>query len=382
VVISLDRMNAVRAIDTVANTMVAEAGAILGNLRRAAQDAGRLLPLSLAAEDSSQIGGNVATNAGGVNVVRYGMARELVLGLEAVLPTGEIFHGLRTLRKDNTGYDLKQLLIGSEGTLGIITAVALRLYPRTDVRSVVLAAVESPAQALQLFEILFEQCGARLQAFEFFTGDCLDLVLTHAEGVQEPFEQRYPAYVLVELADTTDEAALNTLLENVIGTALERGLCLDAAVSASLAQLQTLWKLREEISEAQRADGPHLKHDVSLPIERIPDFMQTAEARVRALYPDIRPFIFGHFGDGNLHYNLSRPAGADRNWVAEHGAAITDAVLDEVNRYGGSISAEHGIGQLKREHFLHSKDAVELRLMREIKKVMDPAGIMNPGKLL
>jgi len=382
VVLSLDRMNAVRSIDTVANTMVAEAGAILGNLRRAAQDAGRLLPLSLAAEDSSQIGGNVATNAGGVNVVRYGMARELVLGLEAVLPTGEIFNGLRTLRKDNTGYDLKQLLIGSEGTLGVITAVALRLFPRTDVRSVVLTAVESPAQALQLFEILFEQCGARLQAFEYFSGDCLDLVLTHAEGVQEPFDQRYPAYVLVELADTADEAGLTALLENVIGTALERGLCLDAAVSASLSQLQTLWKLREEISEAQRADGPHLKHDVSLPIERIPDFMVSAEARVRALYPDIRPFIFGHFGDGNLHYNLSRPAGAERDWVAVNGAAITDAVLDEVNRYGGSISAEHGIGQLKREHFLHSKDAVELRLMREIKKVMDPAGIMNPGKLL
>ncbi|MDQ6214559.1 FAD-binding oxidoreductase [Achromobacter insolitus] len=382
VVLSLDRMNAVRSIDTIANTMVAEAGAILGNLRRAAQDAGRLLPLSLAAEDSSQIGGNVATNAGGVNVVRYGMARELVLGLEAVLPTGEIFHGLRTLRKDNTGYDLKQLLIGSEGTLGVITAVALRLFPRTDVRSVVLAAVESPAQALQLFEILFEQCGARLQAFEYFSGDCLDLVLAHAAGVQEPFGQRYPAYVLVELADTADEAALNGLVENVIGTALERGLCLDAAVSASLAQLQALWKLREEISEAQRADGPHLKHDVSLPIERIPDFMESAEARVRALYPDIRPFIFGHFGDGNLHYNLSRPAGADRDWVAVHGEAITDAVLDEVNRYGGSISAEHGIGQLKRDHFLHSKDALELRLMREIKAVLDPAGIMNPGKLL
>lgn len=382
VVLSLDRMNAVRSIDTVANTMVAEAGAILGNLRRAAQDAGRLLPLSLAAEDSSQIGGNVATNAGGVNVVRYGMARELVLGLEAVLPTGEIFNGLRTLRKDNTGYDLKQLLIGSEGTLGVITAVALRLFPRTDVRSVVLTAVESPAQALQLFEILFEQCGARLQAFEYFSGDCLDLVLTHAEGVQEPFDQRYPAYVLVELADTADEAGLTALLENVIGTALERGLCLDAAVSASLAQLHALWKLREEISEAQRMDGPHLKHDVSLPIERIPDFMVSAEARVRALHPDIRPFIFGHFGDGNLHYNLSRPAGAARDWVAVNGGPITDAVLDEVNRYGGSISAEHGIGQLKRDHFLHSKDPVELRLMREIKKVMDPAGIMNPGKLL
>ncbi|MFJ1300579.1 FAD-binding oxidoreductase [Pseudomonadota bacterium AL_CKDN230030165-1A_HGKHYDSX7] len=382
VVLSLDRMTAVRSIDTIANTMVAEAGCILGNLRRAAQEAGRLLPLSLAAEDSSQIGGNLATNAGGVNVVRYGMARELVLGIEAVLPTGEIFNGLRTLRKDNTGYDLKQLLIGSEGTLGVITAVALRLYPRTDVRSVVLAAVESPKQALELYELLFQRCGARLQAYEFFTGDCVDLVLAHAQGVQEPFAQRYPAYVLMELADTSDEAALNQLLETVVGEALERELCLDAAVSASLGQLQALWKLREEISEAQRADGPHLKHDVSLPIERIPEFMVTAEARLRELDPSVRPFIFGHFGDGNLHYNLSRPAGAPREWAAEHGAAVTDIVLDEVHRYGGSISAEHGIGQLKREHFLHTKDPLELRLMREIKRVFDPAGIMNPGKLL
>ncbi|SAI50421.1 oxidoreductase [Bordetella ansorpii] len=382
VVLSLDRMNAVRGIDTVANTLVAEAGCILGNLRRAAHEAGRLLPLSLAAEDSSQIGGNVATNAGGVNVVRYGMARELVLGLEAVLPTGEIFHGLRTLRKDNTGYDLKQLLIGSEGTLGVITAVALRLFPRVDTRSVVLAAVQSPAQALQLFELLYEQCGARLQAFEFFTGDCVDLVLRHAQGVQEPFAQRYPGYVLVELADSVDEAALNALVEQVIGAALERELCLDAAVSASLAQVQALWKLREEISEAQRADGPHLKHDVSLPIERIPEFMVSAEARVRAVSADVRPFIFGHFGDGNLHYNLSRPAGAPTDWAAKEGAAITDVVLDEVNRYGGSISAEHGIGQLKRDHFLHSKDPLELRVMRDIKRALDPKGIMNPGKLL
>lgn len=382
VVLSLDRMNAVRSLDTIANTLVAEAGCILGNLRRVVQQAGRLLPLSLAAEDSSQIGGNVATNAGGVNVVRHGMTRELVLGLEAVLPNGEVFHGLRTLRKDNTGYDLKQLLIGSEGTLGVITAVALRLLPRTDVRSVVLAAVESPAQALQLFELLYEQCGARLQAYEFFEGSCLDLVLAHAEGVQAPFAQRYPAYVLVELADTTDEAALNTLLENVIGTALERELCLDAAVSTSLVQLQALWKLREEISEAQRADGPHLKHDVSLPIERISAFMVSAEQRLRALHADIRLYIFGHFGDGNLHYNLSRPAGAPRDWVALYGAAMTDAVLDEVHRHGGSISAEHGIGQLKRDHFLHTQDPLELRLMRDIKRLFDPAGILNPGKLL
>lgn len=382
VVLSLDRMNAIRSLDTLANTLVAEAGCILGNLRRAAADAHRLLPLSLAAEDSCQIGGNLATNAGGVNVVRYGMTRELVLGVEAVLPTGEVFHGLRTLRKDNTGYDLKQLLIGAEGTLGVITAAALRLFPRNDTRSVVLAAVESPAQSLQLFSLLFERCGARLQAFEFFTGDCLDLVLAHAEGVQEPFGQRYPAYVLVELADTIDEAALNALLEQVIGDALEQGRCLDAAVSASLAQLQALWKLREEISEAQRADGPHLKHDISLPIEQIPAFMATMEARLRAQSPDVRPFIFGHFGDGNLHYNLSRPTGAPRDWAGTHGEALTETVLDEVMRYGGSISAEHGIGQLKRHAFLQYKDPLELRLMRDIKRVLDPAGIMNPGKLL
>jgi FAD/FMN-containing dehydrogenase len=382
VVLSLDRMNAVRTLDTVANTLVAEAGCILGNLRRAAHDAGRLLPLSLAAEDSCQIGGNLATNAGGVNVVRYGMTRELVLGVEAVLPTGEIFHGLRALRKDNTGYDLKQLLIGSEGTLGVITAASLRLLPRADVRAVVLAAVESPDQALQLFELLYGQCGARLQAFEFFTGACVDLVLAHAEGVQEPFAQRYPAYVLVELADSADEQAVGALLEDVMGRALERELCLDAAVSASLAQLQALWRLREEISEAQRADGPHLKHDISLPIEQIPAFMASCAQRLQAMGGDVRPFIFGHFGDGNLHYNLSRPAGAPTDWAALHGEPLTAEIMDEVMRYGGSISAEHGIGQLKREYFHRYKDPLELRLMRDIKRLLDPAGIMNPGKLL
>src|SRR5690606_2069990 len=264
----------------------------------------------------------------------------------------------------------------------VITAVALRLFPRTGVRSVVLAAVQSPTQALQLFQLVYEQCGPRLQAYEFFTGECLELVLAHAQGVQDPFAQRYPGYVLIELADTADEAALNALLENVVGDALERGLCLDAAVSASLAQLQAMWKLREEISESLRAEGPHLKHDISLPIERIPDFMESAEARLRQSHGDVRPFIFGHFGDGNLHYNLSRPTGAPREWAAEHGAAVTDIVLDEVNRYGGSISAEHGIGQLKRDHFLHSKNPLELRLMRDIKRLLDPAGILNPGKLL
>src|SRR5690554_3989009 len=227
VVLSLDRMNGIRSLDTIANTLVADAGAILGNLRRAAQDAGRLLPLSLAAEDSSQIGGNIATNAGGVNVVRYGMARELVLGIEAVLPNGEIFNGLQTLRKDNTGYDLKQLFIGSEGTLGVITGVALKLLPLVQVRSVVLAAVASPQQALELLRRVYGACGARLQAFEFFTDECLDLVLTHVDGMQQPFEVRHGGYVLIELADTADEQALQALLEDVIGRALEEELCAD-----------------------------------------------------------------------------------------------------------------------------------------------------------
>lgn len=382
VVLSLDRMNRIRSIDTIANTLVADAGCILGNLRRAAQEEGRLLPLSLAAEDSSQIGGNVATNAGGVNVLRYGMARELVLGIEAVLPDGEIFNGLQTLRKDNTGYDLKQLFIGSEGTLGVITGVALKLHPLAQVRSVVLAAVDSPRQALQLLRSVYGACGARLQAFEFFTDACLDLVLTHVDGMQQPFQERHGGYVLIELADTADEAALQALLEEVIGQALEDGLCQDAAVSASLAQLQTLWRLREEISEAQRADGPHLKHDISLPIERIPEFIETAERRLRAVSPDCRLFIFGHFGDGNLHYNVSRPEGADKSWAKEWEARIADAVFAEVAEYGGSISAEHGIGQLKRHAFHHHKDPMQIRLMLQIKQIFDPNSIMNPGKLL
>ncbi len=382
VVISLDRMNRIRSIDTIANTLVADAGCILGNLRRAAEAEGRLLPLSLAAEDSSQIGGNVATNAGGVNVVRYGMTRELVLGVEAVLPNGEVFNGLQTLRKDNTGYDLKQLFIGSEGTLGVITGVALKLLPLTRVRSVVLAAVNTPQQALELLRSLYGRCGARLQAYEYFTDECLDLVLAQVEGMHQPFEGRYGGYVLVELADTADEGALQDLLEEVIGEALESGLCEDAVVSASLSQLQALWRLREEISEAQRADGPHLKHDISLPIERIPQFIETAEATVREVAPDCRLFIFGHFGDGNLHYNVSRPEGADRGWAKEWEGRIAAAVFGEVAAYGGSISAEHGIGQLKRHEFHHHKDPMHLRLMLQIKQIFDPNSIMNPGKLL
>jgi len=382
IVLSLDRMRTIRRIDTIANTLVADAGCVLGDLRRAAADHRRLLPLSLAAEDSSQIGGNLSTNAGGVNVLRYGMARELVLGIEAVLPNGEVFEGLRTLRKDNTGYDLKQLLIGAEGTLGVITAAALRLLPRNDASSVVLAAVDSPQQALELYELLFEQAGHRLQLFEFFTDACADLVLTHVEGLRAPFAGRHPAYVLIELADTADEAALQALTERVIGDAIERELCSDAVVSTSYAQAGAMRRLREEISEALRMDGPHLKHDVSLPIEAIPAFIAAAGARLDARHPGLRLFVFGHFGDGNLHYNIARPAGSARDFFAQYGeSSVTDEVFDEVVRHGGSISAEHGIGQLKREYFHRYKSPLEIRLMRDIKRLFDPAGIMNPGKI-
>lgn len=422
VILSLDRMNAIRSVDTIANVVIAEAGCVLQDLQAAAEKAERLLPLSLAAEGSCQLGGNLSTNAGGVNVVRYGMTRELVLGIEAVLPNGEIFEGLRTLRKDNTGYDLKQLLIGAEGTLGIITAASLRLFPRNGVRTVVLAAVDSPQQSLELYSLLFAQCGQRVQAFEYFTHDCVELVLRHVDGLRLPFDAPHPGYVLIELADTVDEAALTALVEQVIGDALERELCSDAVVSASLAQLESIWRLREEISEAQRIDGPHLKHDVSVPIESMPAFMVAAQKRVEAVLPGARLFVFGHFGDGNLHYNVSRPAGtpprffslplsaadghsasddvdaasdadaeaaltaAGPNKTAEPGRtagdAVTDAVLDEVMRFGGSISAEHGIGQLKRHHFAQYKSPLERRLMAGVKALFDPNGIMNPGKLL
>jgi FAD/FMN-containing dehydrogenase len=393
VILSLDRMNTVRSVDTIANVIVAEAGCILADLQGIAAEAERMLPLSLAAEGSCQLGGNLSTNAGGVNVVRYGMTRELVLGVEAVLPDGEIFAGLRTLRKDNTGYDLKQLLIGAEGTLGIITAASLRLYPRNGVRTVVLAAVETPQQALDLYSLVFKRCGQRVQAFEYFTHPCLELVLREVEGLRAPFADAHAGYVLLELADTADEGALIALVEDVVGQALEDGLCQDAAVSTTLSQLAAFWRLREEISEAQKRDGPHLKHDVSVPIEALPAFLDAAGARLAETVPDLRLFVFGHFGDGNLHYNVSRPAGAPSDFFTQnagqtgaashkYGDLVTDAVLEEVARFNGSISAEHGIGQLKRAHFLHHKSALEQRLMRDIKKVFDPNGIMNPGKLL
>lgn len=383
VVISLDRMKSIKSIDPLANTMVAEAGCILGDLQRAAEAHNRLFPLSLAAEDSCQLGGNLATNAGGVNVLRYGMARDLVLGLEVVLPSGEIWDGLRTLRKDNTGYDLKQLFLGSEGTLGIITAAALKIFPATQSRAVALVAVESTRQALELLSILNDHCGQRVDAFEFFSAECLDLVLSMNPDLRSPFGDRHPGYVLIELADNGAEDVLQQLIEGALGEGIERGCCADVVVGTSSSQFRALWQLREDISEAQRVDGPHLKHDISLPIERIPEFIKKAEEQLISIHPDLRLYIFGHFGDGNLHYNVSRPRGADAGYFGDgKGDSITALILDEVARFGGSFSAEHGVGQLKRTYLRQYKSDLELRIMENLKQIFDPLGIMNPGKIL
>jgi FAD/FMN-containing dehydrogenase len=382
VVVSLARMNRIRAIDPENNTMTAEAGCVLRELQRAAEAAGRLFPLSLASEGSCQIGGNLSTNAGGTAVLRYGNARELTLGLEVVLPSGEILDGLRGLRKDNTGYDLKQLFLGAEGTLGIITAAVLKLFPYPAARLTALAAVGSPREAVALLGLLQERCGERLIACELFSGLCLALVLKHYPETAAPFAERHPYHVLVEFSDTRDAEAVRAMAEAALADALDRGLIRDAVLAASEAQSRSLWVLRENVSEAQAHEGKNIKHDVSVPVSSIADFIDSAGAALRRAVPKARQVVFGHIGDGNLHYNLAAPEGEDsERWMA-HLEAVNAIVHDEAVRYGGSISAEHGIGQLKRAELQRYKSPVELALMRTVKKAFDPRGIMNPGKLI
>jgi FAD/FMN-containing dehydrogenase len=382
IVLNLSRMNRVRAIDPGNNTMTAEAGCVLANLQRAAQDADRLFPLSLAAEGSCEIGGNLSTNAGGIAVLRYGNARDLVLGLEAVLPSGEIWNGLRGLRKDNTGYDLKQLFIGAEGTLGVITAAVLKLFPLPKARAVAVVALQSPAKALALLERVSRACGERLTGFELFSEFCLSLVLKHFRDTVAPFPRRFPHYVVLELSDTQPGDGVKALAERALEEGLEAAVIADAAVAQSEAQAQAFWKLREFISEAQSHEGPNIKHDVSIPISRIADFIAATDAEIARAHPGIRMVVFGHLGDGNLHYNVSPPEGAVAEAFLKQSSAINRIVHDSVARFGGSISAEHGLGQLKREEILRYKSPLELELMRTVKRALDPLGIMNPGKVL
>ncbi|HRV77784.1 MAG TPA: FAD-binding oxidoreductase [Thauera sp.] len=382
VVISLARMNRIRALDADNDTLTVEAGCTLAAVQEAAQAAGRLFPLSLASEGSCLIGGNLSTNAGGVQVLRYGNTRELVLGLEVVLPDGRVWDGLRGLRKDNTGYDLKQLFIGAEGTLGIVTAAVLKLFPAIRSRAMAWVAVPDPRAAVRLLGMLRAVCGERVSAFEIVGRTALGLVLQHIPGARDPLAGAPAWSVLVELSDPDVDAPLDAQLQAVLGEACAQGLAADAAVAASAAQAQALWALREDISEAQRIEGVSIKHDVSVPVSRIPEFLERAGAALAARWPDVRVVAFGHIGDGNLHYNLSKPAADDNAAFIARTAEVNRIVHDLVCELGGSISAEHGLGQLKREEVLRYKPALEMELMRRVKQAFDPAGLMNPGKVL
>ncbi|NQW09244.1 MAG: FAD-binding oxidoreductase [Alphaproteobacteria bacterium] len=383
IVLSLGRMNRVRDLDAANHTITVEAGCILAAIQTAAAEADRYFPLSLAAEGSAMIGGNLSTNAGGTNVLKYGNARDLTLGLEVVLPDGRVWNGLRGLRKDNTGYDLKHLFLGAEGTLGIITAAVLKLFPKPTQTACAFCAVPDLAAAVTLLGRVRAESGDAVETFEFMPRLVIDLVLKHIPDTEDPLGESHAFYVLVELVSTaTGETGLGERLETILGQAFEDVLVVDAAIAQSEAQRQAFWKLRENASEAQKDEGASIKHDVSVPVSRIAEFYNTAFERVRTIDPTVRLVGFGHVGDGNLHYNLQAPEGSDGRAFLARWVDFNRAVHDVVDAMGGSISAEHGIGQLKRDELAHYKDPVALALMRGIKATLDPKGLMNPGKVL
>ena len=381
VVLSLLRMNRVRATDPANATITVEAGAPLATVQAAAAAAGLYFPLSLGSEGSCTIGGNLSTNAGGTAVLRFGNARDLVLGLEVVLADGRVWDGLRSLRKDNTGYDLKHLFVGAEGTLGVITAAVLKLFPAPAHRATALAAVADPQRAVDLLRGLKLSLGDRLVGFELISGVALALCRKHHPELPDPLPG-HAWYVLVQADDTAAGGTLPADMEQAFGTALERGDALDVAIAQSGEQAQTLWALRENISEAQRREGLNIKHDISLPVSVIPEFLLTAETALTRAFPGVRFVVFGHLGDGNLHYNLSAPANESSAHFLANAPAANRIVHDMVAARAGSISAEHGIGQLKRAELTHYKSALEIELMRAVKFALDPSGLLNPGKVL
>ncbi len=382
VLLNLQRLNRIRQIDAANLTLTADAGCVLQTLQQAAHDAGLLLPLSLAAEGSCTLGGNLATNAGGTQVLRWGNARELCLGLEVVTASGDVWHGLSGLRKDNTGYDLRDLFVGSEGTLGIITAATIKLAPLPAATTTALAACGSLADCVALLSLARQRLGAALTGFEVMGRFALDLVARHFPALPAPLPG-VPWTVLLEQSDTEGEAQAHSRFEAVMGEALEAGCVSDAVVAESLAQSQALWHVRESIPLAQAEEGLNIKHDISVPVSAIPDFVARTDAALQAAYPGVRLVNFGHLGDGNLHYNVQAPQGADgRRFLAEHEHAVNTIVFDEVAKYGGSFSAEHGIGALKRDELALRKSPVALQLMRSIKAALDPQCVFNPGRML
>jgi FAD/FMN-containing dehydrogenase len=380
--LSLQRMNRIREIDEANLTLTADAGCVLQTVQQAAAERGLLLPLSLAAEGSCTIGGNLATNAGGTQVLRYGNARALCLGLEVVTPAGDVMHGLSGLRKDNTGYDLRDLFIGSEGTLGVITAATLALQPRPAATMTALAACASLDDCVVLLGAARQRLGPGLTGFEVMNALSLELVARHMPQLQQPLAAS-PWTVLLELSDNEGEAHARERFEALLGDTLEQGVISDAAVAASLAQSRAMWHLREAIPLAQAEEGLNIKHDIALPVSRIPAFCAATDAALARAIPGVRLVNFGHLGDGNLHYNVQAPAGAQAAaFLAAHEADANHIVYDAVAAHGGSISAEHGIGALKREELPRYKDATALALMRAVKAALDPDNLLNPGRVL
>lgn len=385
IVLSLTRLNAIRSVDTANDTMVVEAGCILQAVQQAARDVDRLFPLSLAAEGSCTLGGNLATNAGGTQVLRYGNARDLVLGLEVVTAQGEIWHGLRGLRKDNTGYDLRNLYIGSEGTLGVITAATIKLYPVPVAQCTALLALDSIESAVAVLAQARKGFGATLTGFELIAGSCLEGVTRCYPQQRIPFEgesANMPWYALLELSDSESAEHARVRFEDVVGTCIEDGLVLDAVIAENITQSKALWHLRESIPLAEKAFGKSIKHDVSIPVSLMAEFVQTTNQALQARFPGIEHVIFGHLGDGNLHYNVAKGQAFTEDELLARQYDVYEIVHDSVHAFGGSISAEHGVGQLKRDVLPKYKDPVEMDLMRKIKQALDPEGLMNPGKVL
>ncbi|MCY0150498.1 FAD-binding oxidoreductase [Hoeflea sp. G2-23] len=382
VVVSLSRLNRIRSLDPLGQTMVAEAGVVLGRAQQAASEAGLLFPLSLGSEGSCQIGGNLSSNAGGTAVLAYGNMRQLCLGLEVVLPDGEIWHGLRALKKNNTGYDLRDLFIGAEGTLGIITAAVLKLYAAPRGHETIYAGVDSPETALKLFRLAQDLCGPSLTGFELLPRIGIEFTTRHINGVRDPLSAPHPWYALIDISSGRSQEAARAMLEDLFVAADAQGLIRDAAAAETEAQRQAFWKLRESMSWAQKPEGGSIKHDVSVPVARVPEFLALADRAVLSAIPDARIVAFGHMGDGNIHYNISQPVGADKQTFLARWGEINKIVHAIVLELDGSISAEHGIGQLKRDELAAIKSPVEMAMMHRIKQAFDPKGIMNPGKVL
>ena len=381
ILLSLSRMNRIRTLDPGDMSATADAGVVLANLQKAAEEAGAYFPLSLASEGSCTIGGNLSTNAGGVNVLRYGSARSLVLGLEVVLAGGRVLNLLRSLHKDNTGYDLKQLFIGAEGTLGVITAAVLKLFPKPVTRETIFVAVKDPEAAIALLGRVEQATGGLVSAFELIPRIGLEFVLAHIPHTSDPLKAGSPWYVLIEAASAA-AIGLAEALGAEVARAIDDGLVTDAAVASNDAQRTALWRLRESMSEAQKPEGGSIKHDVSVPIKAIPAFLREGIAAVTALVPGVRPVPFGHLGDGNIHFNFSVPNGADNEAYLARWSEVSRAVHDLVQKFGGSISAEHGLGVMKRDEIHRYKSAEELEVMRSVKLTLDPNNILNPGKVV